>query len=96
MKIAVAGIGYVGLSNAILLSQHSEVVAYDLDQDRVNLVNSKKSPIIDKEVSDFLANKPLDLIATNDIHEAFMLLILLSSPHQPIMMKIRIASIQVQ
>jgi len=71
MKIAVAGIGYVGLSNAILLSQHSEVVAYDLDQDRVNLVNSKKSPIIDKEVSDFLANKPLDLIATNDIHEAF-------------------------
>jgi len=41
MKIAVAGIGYVGLSNAILLSQHSEVVAYDLDQDRVNLVNSK-------------------------------------------------------
>ena len=57
MKIAVAGTGYVGLSNAILLSQHNEVFATDIIQAKVDLINSKKSPIDDKEIEEYLANK---------------------------------------
>lgn len=65
-KIAVAGTGYVGLSLATLLSQHHEVVALDLVQDKVDLINDHKSPIVDKEIQDFLANRELHLSATTD------------------------------
>jgi len=71
MKITIAGTGYVGLSNAVLLAQHNEVVALDLIQEKVDLVNSKKSPIVDKEISDFLANKKLNLTATIDMVMAY-------------------------
>ncbi len=65
-KIAVAGTGYVGLSLATLLAQHNDVVAVDVVQEKVDLINNKKSPIQDKEIEDFLANKPLKLVATTD------------------------------
>ncbi len=65
-KIAVAGTGYVGLSLATLLSQHNKVVAVDVLQEKVNLINNKKSPIQDKEIEDFLVNKTLNLEATTD------------------------------
>lgn len=71
MKIAVAGVGYVGLSNAIILAQHNEVVALDVLQDKVDLINNKKSPIVDKEISEYLAEKKLNLKATTDMQEAF-------------------------
>jgi UDPglucose 6-dehydrogenase len=71
IKIAVAGIGYVGLSNAVLLAQHNKVVAYDVNAERVNLLNQRKSPIIDPELEGYLADKPLDLSATLDPVEAF-------------------------
>ena len=71
MKIAVAGLGYVGLSNAILLSQNHEVVAYDVDEAKVSLVNAKKSPIIDAECADYLATKKLSLTATQNPREAY-------------------------
>lgn len=66
MKISIAGTGYVGLANAILLSQHNEVIAVDLLQSKVDLINSKKSPISDPEIKDYLANKLLHLTATTD------------------------------
>ena len=71
MKIAVAGTGYVGLSNAILLSQHNEVFATDIIQAKVDLINSKKSPIVDKEIEEYLANKKLNLTATTDANLAY-------------------------
>jgi UDPglucose 6-dehydrogenase len=71
VKIAVAGIGYVGLSNAILLAQNHEVVALDLNPEKVALLNAKQSPIIDSQVSDYLAKKPLNLRATLDASVAF-------------------------
>ena len=71
MKIAVAGIGYVGLSNAVLLAQHNEVVAVDLVQARVNLLNNKQSPICDTEIEDYLSNKTLNLLATTDRNLAY-------------------------
>ncbi|HEO8419451.1 TPA: nucleotide sugar dehydrogenase [Yersinia enterocolitica] len=71
MKITVAGTGYVGLSNAILLAQHNEVIALDIIQEKVNLINSKKSPIIDNEIEEYLATKDLNLIATTDNYRAF-------------------------
>ena len=71
MKIAIAGTGYVGLSNAILLAQHNEVVALDIIQDKVDMINNKKSPIVDKEIEEFLANKELNLVATTDILKAY-------------------------
>lgn len=71
MKIAVAGTGYVGLSNAILLSQHNEVVAVDIIQEKVDMINNRKSPIIDAEIEDYLENKDLNLIATTDTEMAY-------------------------
>ena len=71
MKIAVAGTGYVGLSNAIILAQNNKVFAVDVVAPRVDLINSKKSPIVDKEIEDYLANKSLDLIATLDGDKAY-------------------------
>lgn len=72
MKIAIAGTGYVGLSNAILLAQHNEVVALDIVAEKVDMINRKQSPIVDTEIEDYLANKPLNLRATLDKHEAFV------------------------
>lgn len=66
MKIAVAGTGYVGLSNAVLLAQHNQVVAVDIVQSKVDLINEKRSPIEDSEIEDFLANKTLNLLATTN------------------------------
>ena len=66
MKIAVIGTGYVGLSNALLLAQHNEVVALDIDEAKVNLLKDKQSPIVDVEISHFLNNKRLDFTATTD------------------------------
>ena len=71
MKIAIAGIGYVGLSNAILLAQHNEVVAVDIIQEKVDMINDRKSPIVDAEIEDYLANKPLNLVATTDAYKAY-------------------------
>jgi UDPglucose 6-dehydrogenase len=71
MKIAVAGTGYVGLSNAVLLAQHHEVIALDIIPEKVALINQRKSPIVDAEIEDFLANRELNLKATTDKQEAF-------------------------
>ncbi len=71
MKIAIAGTGYVGLSNAVLLSQHNEVVALDIVAEKVDMLNRKQSPIVDAEIEDFLKNKPLNLRATMDKREAY-------------------------
>ena len=70
-KIAVVGTGYVGLSNAVLLSQHNEVVALDIDESRVAMVNNRVSPIADAELEDFLANRALNLRATTDKSDAY-------------------------
>lgn len=71
MKVAVVGTGYVGLSNAILLAQHNEVIALDVIKEKVDLLNQKKSPIEDAEISDFLENKELNFKATLDKKEAY-------------------------
>ena len=71
LKIAVAGTGYVGLSNAVLLAQHNEVVAVDLVPEKVEMLNNKKSPIEDKEISEYLTTKELNLKATLDAEEAY-------------------------
>jgi len=71
MKIAVAGTGYVGLSNAVLLAQHNDVVAVDIIEAKVEMINARKSPIEDKEIEDFLANRELNLTATTDKAKAY-------------------------
>ena len=71
MKIAVAGTGYVGLSSAIILAQNNTVFAIDVIKEKVDLINNKKSPIIDKEIEEYLATKELDLIATLDSGKAY-------------------------
>lgn len=70
-KIAIAGTGYVGLSNAMLLAQHNEVIALDIIPQKVELLNKKQSPIVDAEISDFLQNKDLNFIATTDREKAY-------------------------
>ena len=70
-KIAVAGTGYVGLSNAILLAQNHKVYAVDIVPEKVEMINNRKSPIVDKEIEDYLATKELDLTATLDAKEAY-------------------------
>ena len=71
LKIAVAGTGYVGLSNAVLLAQHNEVKAVDLVAEKVEMLNNKKSPIEDKEIAEYLTTKELNLVATLDAQEAY-------------------------
>ncbi|MUL16608.1 nucleotide sugar dehydrogenase [Aliivibrio fischeri] len=71
MKIAIAGTGYVGLSNAVLLAQHNEVIAVDIMAEKVELINNQKSPISDVEIEDFLVNKKLNLTATLDKEFAY-------------------------
>ena len=71
MNIAIEGLGYVGLSNAILLAQHNNVVAVDIDQSKVDFINARKSPIEDSEIEDYLANKKLNLTATTDKKGAY-------------------------
>ena len=72
VKIAVVGTGYVGISNAILLAQHNEVVALDIDARKVEQINAKQSPIADPEIEDYLANRPLNLVATTDRDAAYV------------------------
>lgn len=71
MKIAVAGTGYVGLSNAVLLAQHNQVYALDIIPEKVEMINHRKSPIVDKEIVEYLAGKQLNLTATLDAEEAY-------------------------
>ncbi len=71
MKITIAGTGYVGLSNAVLLSQKNQVTALDIIQEKVDLINNRKSPIIDKEIEEYLAEKNLNLTATADAYKAY-------------------------
>lgn len=71
MKIAVAGIGYVGLSNAILLAQHNDVYAFDILPEKVEMIRNKKSPIVDTEIKEYLMSKKLSLYATTDAREAY-------------------------
>ena len=67
MKIVVVGLGYVGLSNAVLLAQHNEVIGVDISRERVDALNARKSPIIDAELSEYLAEKELNLSASTDL-----------------------------
>lgn len=71
MKIAVAGVGYVGLSNAVLLSQYNHVVAFDISEERVDMVNRRISPIVDDEIERYLKEKEFDIVATTNAEEAF-------------------------
>ncbi|MEB1083168.1 nucleotide sugar dehydrogenase [Citrobacter sp. R-1.5.2] len=71
MKISIAGTGYVGLSNAILLAQHHDIIALDIEQHKVQLINDKISPIVDTDIQHYLTNCPLKLSATLDKHEAY-------------------------
>jgi len=71
MKIAIAGTGYVGLSNAVLLAQTHEVVALDIDQEKVDKINNRVSPIVDAEIEDFFKTKELNLLATLDKEKAY-------------------------
>lgn len=71
MKISVVGIGYVGLSNAVLLAQHNEVTIVDVIEKKVQMINDKISPIVDKDIEEYLKNKKLNLVATTDYAKAY-------------------------
>lgn len=71
MDITIAGIGYVGLSNAIILAQNNRVVAIDLSKERVDMINNRVSPLVDKEIEEYLSTKELDLTATTSLDEAY-------------------------
>jgi len=71
MKITVAGTGYVGLSNAVLLAQHNEVIALDIIKEKVEMINNRISPILDVEIEEYFKNKKLNLRATTDAYEAY-------------------------
>lgn len=71
VKITIAGTGYVGLSNAVLLAQYNEVIALDIIQEKVDMINNRRSPIIDNEIEEFLVEKELNLTATTDNYKAF-------------------------
>jgi len=71
LKITIAGTGYVGLSNAILLAQYNQVIALDIIQEKVDMINNKRSPIIDNEIEEYLATKELNLTATTDNYKAY-------------------------
>ena len=71
MNITISGAGYVGISNALLLAQKNNVIAFDISTERVDLLNASKSPIDDKEIEDFLKNKVLNFRATFDREEAY-------------------------
>lgn len=71
MKIGIAGMGYVGLSNAMLLARHNEVVAFDIVPDKVALLNARKSPIVDADIERYLSSEPINFRATLDAHDAF-------------------------
>ena len=97
MKIAVVGTGYVGLSNAILLSQHHEVVSLDIVPQRVDSLNRRVSPITDVEIEEYLKIKTLNLKATLNKEEAYVGGLTLSSlQRQPITMRPRTTLIRVQ
>ena len=87
MKIAVAGTGYVGLSLAVLLARNHEVTAVDIVPERVEMINNRKSPILDKEIEEYLATKRLDLTATTDgasaYHEAELVIISTPTNYDP-------------
>ncbi|QPK94331.1 nucleotide sugar dehydrogenase [Actinomyces sp. zg-332] len=82
MKITVVGTGYVGLSNAVLLAQNNEVVAIDIDKNKVLKINEKISPIVDNEIQDFLSNRELNLVATTEYEDAYKNsdLVIISTP----------------
>ena len=67
MKIVVVGLGYVGLSNAVILAQHNEVIGVDISQERVDAINEQKSPIIDAELAEYLAERDLNLSASTNL-----------------------------
>ena len=71
MKITIAGTGYVGLSNAVLLAQNNEVIALDIIQEKVDMINNRKSPIADTEIEEYLSTKELNLVATTDNYKAY-------------------------
>lgn len=71
MRITIAGTGYVGLSNAVLLAQNNEVIALDINQKKVDTINNKKSPVIDNDIEEYLSTKRLNLIATTDVYTAY-------------------------
>jgi len=71
MRITVAGMGYVGLSNAVLLAQHNEVIATDILKEKVEMIQNRKAPIVDQEIGEFLSAKELHLTATTDAYDAY-------------------------
>jgi UDP-glucose 6-dehydrogenase len=82
MKITIASTGYVGLSNAMLLSQNHEVIALDIISEKIEQLNNKIFPIVDAEIEDFLANKDLNFTTPLDKESAYRMLTLSSSPHR--------------
>ena len=70
MKIVVVGLGYVGVSNSVLLAQHNQVIGVDISKEKVKMLNERQSPIVDNELTDFLQNKSLNFFATTELDKA--------------------------